>query len=140
MAMSQCKECGKKVSTLAKTCPSCGAPNPTKTSAKTFDKNSFVKLLDGELDLATAFWGYGVLGTGIVGFIFGWLSAVYSKWLIVPYIIFTAVVISRVFETAMIHIEEKEKKKESRIWGFLVIGILILSVFGLFDLIGDTLF
>ncbi len=33
MAMSKCKECGKSISTLAKTCPGCGAPNPTgKTS------------------------------------------------------------------------------------------------------------
>tara|TARA_B100001123_G_C14817855_1_gene830953 strand:+ start:152 stop:259 length:108 start_codon:yes stop_codon:yes gene_type:complete len=30
MAMSKCKECGKAVSTLAKTCPSCGVPKPVK--------------------------------------------------------------------------------------------------------------
>jgi len=29
MAMSKCKECGKAVSTLAKTCPNCGVPKPT---------------------------------------------------------------------------------------------------------------
>ena len=35
MAMSKCKECGKSISTLAKTCPGCGAPSPTKkTSSK----------------------------------------------------------------------------------------------------------
>ena len=28
MAMSKCKECGKAVSTLAKTCPNCGVPKP----------------------------------------------------------------------------------------------------------------
>ncbi len=30
MAMSNCKECGKQVSTTAKTCPNCGAPKPTE--------------------------------------------------------------------------------------------------------------
>ena len=29
MAMSNCRECGKAVSTLAKTCPNCGVPKPT---------------------------------------------------------------------------------------------------------------
>ena len=33
MAMSKCKECGKSISTLAKTCPGCGAPNPTGKSS-----------------------------------------------------------------------------------------------------------
>ena len=28
--MSKCRECGKSVSTLAKTCPKCGVPKPTK--------------------------------------------------------------------------------------------------------------
>ena len=34
MAMSNCKECGKAVSTLAKTCPSCGVPKPAKVLKK----------------------------------------------------------------------------------------------------------
>ena len=41
MALSTCKECDGKVSTLAKTCPHCGVPNPAikkKTSKK--DKDS----------------------------------------------------------------------------------------------------
>jgi len=29
MAISQCRECGDKVSTEAKTCPHCGVPHPT---------------------------------------------------------------------------------------------------------------
>jgi ribosomal protein L37E len=34
MAMSKCKECGKAVSTLAKTCPNCGVPKPAKKIKK----------------------------------------------------------------------------------------------------------
>ena len=35
MAMSTCRECGKAVSTLAKTCPHCGVPKPVKKIKKT---------------------------------------------------------------------------------------------------------
>ena len=41
--MSKCKECGKAVSTLAKTCPNCGVPKPTlkkKTLAKKISKKT----------------------------------------------------------------------------------------------------
>ena len=41
MAMSKCKECGKSISTLAKTCPGCGAPNLTKTSSSKSKKESY---------------------------------------------------------------------------------------------------
>ena len=34
MAMSKCRECGKAVSTLAKTCPHCGVPKPVKKKNK----------------------------------------------------------------------------------------------------------
>ena len=34
MAMTTCKECGKQVSTEAKTCPHCGAAAPAKKKAK----------------------------------------------------------------------------------------------------------
>ena len=40
MAMSRCRECKKSVSTLAKTCPKCGVPNPTKKNKKIFKKTS----------------------------------------------------------------------------------------------------
>tara|TARA_B100002019_G_scaffold246607_1_gene224570 strand:+ start:2605 stop:3306 length:702 start_codon:yes stop_codon:yes gene_type:complete len=48
MAMSNCRECGKSVSTLAKTCPKCGVPKPTK---KTKNKR---KSKNGKSILATA--------------------------------------------------------------------------------------
>ena len=34
MALKPCRECKKKVSTEAVTCPSCGVPNPTKKKPK----------------------------------------------------------------------------------------------------------
>ena len=36
MALKPCRECGKKVSTEAQSCPNCGAPHPThKAESKT---------------------------------------------------------------------------------------------------------
>ena len=34
MALKNCRECKKKVSTEALTCPNCGVPNPTKNFSK----------------------------------------------------------------------------------------------------------
>lgn len=36
MALVKCKECGEQVSTKAKTCPSCGAKAPKRTSLVTW--------------------------------------------------------------------------------------------------------
>ena len=38
MALSNCRECGKSVSTLAKTCPHCGVPKPVKKIKKVSKK------------------------------------------------------------------------------------------------------
>ena len=85
MALKPCRECKKKVSTEASTCPSCGVPNPTQkkptvkpwetdkkpkvtaenTIEKKHSKNSsgFIKSFwNGESSLAQSFWGYGVIG------------------------------------------------------------------------------
>ena len=43
MAMSKCRECGKAVSTLAKTCPHCGVPKPVKKITKKVKKKKKIK-------------------------------------------------------------------------------------------------
>ena len=40
MALKPCRECNKKVSTEASTCPSCGVPNPTAINKKIKDISS----------------------------------------------------------------------------------------------------
>ena len=40
MALKNCRECGKKVSTEAASCPSCGAPNPTFKKSSQLSKSS----------------------------------------------------------------------------------------------------
>ena len=89
MAMSKCKECGKAVSTLAKTCPKCGVPKPASklkikkkvrekfsTTKKPFDTDKFI----GRLGLAVpvlviAVFSYGFFSWNtniimVVGFVF----------------------------------------------------------------------
>ena len=109
----------------------------TQTSG---EKSTFEKLLDGELDLATAFWGYGVVGTMIVGVISGWLSGTYSKWFVVPYIIFTVLVITGLWKVAENYKAEKTAKKESVLWGILTQAFCVMGGLGLFSLVNDTFF
>jgi len=51
MALKPCRECKKKVSTEAATCPSCGVPNPTtrysKQTINKKEKSIFVKMFTG---------------------------------------------------------------------------------------------
>ena len=51
MALKPCRECKKKVSTEAATCPSCGVPNPTikysKRTTNKKEKSIFVKMFTG---------------------------------------------------------------------------------------------
>jgi len=64
MALVKCKECGKKVSTEASSCPSCGLPNPTSKKKST----SFIKSFwNGEWSLLQTFWGYFIVGNTILG-------------------------------------------------------------------------
>ena len=46
MALSNCVECKKEVSTTAKTCPNCGNPEPTLTGkAKQNKKDEYIGII-----------------------------------------------------------------------------------------------
>lgn len=66
MALSNCLECGKKVSTSAKICPSCGFKNPTKVPdswTKIFTKSALVIIGIPTLIMFLATWKpYGETG------------------------------------------------------------------------------
>ena len=170
MALKNCRECKKKVSTEALTCPDCGVPNPTKNFSKMKEsefilaerkqnadraklindyhkdnktsgvKDTFTRLQDGELDLPTAFWGFGVVGTIFVGFICGLLSEAYSKWWIAPYIIFTIVVLIGLWACAENYKVKQKAKNQSEVWGFLTQAFCVMGFLGLFTLVKDTFF
>ena len=77
MAMSKCRECGKSVSTMAKICPACGVPKPVKKikSKKDLPSGNYIDdFSDGKLELAPAFWIFGVIVLSIGSLILGYLS------------------------------------------------------------------
>lgn len=90
MALTPCKECGKKVSTLAKTCPSCGISDPgvkesnrfahlsgkrqtkyisekrqTRSSSST--ENLFADFWEGNIPLVKSYWLGGVVALIVAG-------------------------------------------------------------------------
>jgi hypothetical protein len=73
MALKPCRECKKKVSTQASTCPSCGVPNPTAKNTK--NNNPKVVLpsdgfWSGNKGLAVSFWGYFIGGNILANFFY----------------------------------------------------------------------
>jgi ribosomal protein L40E len=187
MALKVCRECKKKVSTEATSCPKCGVPNPTdkisnqkvkskdksilegifsgyesestSTSKLVKDKKKFNQgrkaeastyyrkekykkvgisdFLEGEVDLGTAFWGYGVVGLSIVGFVCGILSAAYSKNFEVLYIIVALITVSGLWRCASTYNKIMKSRNKSITWGVATQVICVLSVLSTLSLIKD---
>ena len=53
------------------------------------EKDTLTKFVDGELDLATSFWGFLMVGSAIVGFVSGWLMGVYGNGWAIPMVLYT---------------------------------------------------
>ena len=51
MAISTCKECGREVSTLAKTCPGCGVSNPGKVTKQKKEKSISKSSSESKIDV-----------------------------------------------------------------------------------------
>jgi predicted amidophosphoribosyltransferase len=49
MALIQCEECAKQISTLAKACPHCGAPNSTNIDNSKISNNEWTSADDSKL-------------------------------------------------------------------------------------------
>tara|TARA_S200000501_G_scaffold168766_1_gene159014 strand:+ start:179 stop:673 length:495 start_codon:yes stop_codon:yes gene_type:complete len=162
MALKPCRECKKKVSTEAVTCPNCGVPNPTQekpkvkpwkadaeyrksltssstSSKKTTSNNdtSWEKFMDGKLDLKTAFWGYGFFGSIVVGVICGFLSEAVSSFFIIVYIITAVVLILGLWQCASNYKKQMAQKKESELWGVLTHIYCVVAALGLANFIKD---
>ena len=103
-------------------------------------KDEFEKFLDGELDLATSFWGFYFFGSLIVGLVCGYLSEAWSKWLIVPYIIYIVLATMGTWGSAENYKLKKKAKNESEVWAFVAQAMCVLAVLGTFTLVKDTFF
>ena len=99
--------------------------------AKT-EENIFEKFyVSYTLDLASAFWIFGVIFTAIVGLIFGYLSEAIHHWLILPYYYVVIHTIIALLECTGKYVKEKEKKKQSPVWGYLTYVYCGLGALGL---------
>ena len=92
MALVACRECGKKISTEAKSCIGCGVPNPS-SKPKKINKDTlnftFIEkvkyFLNGHYSLAYSFWFVGfvlqiALGSPLIYFSFAGVDDVSNFW------------------------------------------------------------
>ena len=102
------------------------------TMLKKEEENIFEKFYSSyTLDLATAFWVFGVFGSAIAGFIFGYLSeAVHWLFIWAYYGIVLHIIIALV-TIAGKYIKKKQEKKESPPWGYLTYIYCGLGFLGL---------
>ena len=158
MALKPCRECRKKVSTEAVTCPSCGVPNPTKpwkanveyrkslTSSSSSSKKttsskdtSLKRFMDCNLDLKTAFWGYGFFGSILVGVVCEILAEAFSPFFIVVFILVMIGILNRLWRCAITYKKQMAQKKESELWGILTQAYCVLAAIGLINFIQNFL-
>lgn len=106
MVLVACRECNKKISTEAKICIGCGAPNPASKSKKINDNLDYFKLLEdyyikfinGQISLPISFWLIGLIGTVatsllifILLYFFNILSNPLLRILAFPYLIIASI-------------------------------------------------
>ena len=93
--------------------------NTSSTSNTPTGDTAFDKFYAGTLDLPTAFWGFGVFGSIIVGLIMGFLSEavhVIFTWFYFAIIFYMIIALAECAET---YKKEKLKKNASAVWGYL---------------------
>ena len=103
--------------------------SPVKTTPGNND--IFDKFNNSTLDLATAFWGFGVFGSIIVGVVCGVLTEMVGWFFNIPYVILTFLIIIGVWECAENYKKEMNKKSESVVWGVLTQVFCVFSGIGL---------
>ena len=146
MALAACRECGKRISTEAKNCIGCGAPNPTSRSKKINKDTStltFVEkikyYLNGQYSLAFSFWVVGFLiqaavATPFLYFVFTGVDDVsnFTAFILIAYAIFLfafniGVIIGQ-WRSAGFYIEENKPP----FWGYVVRVLNVLTILSLF--------
>ena len=105
--------------------------NQNKVETKSGEGNVFDKFADGHLDLATAFWGFGVFGSIIVGVVCGVLSEVVGIFFNWVYFVVTLMIIQWLWSCAENHKKIMTQKKQPSVWGGLTQAYCVLSGLGL---------
>ena len=102
------------------------------------ENNTFDKFMNGNLDLATSFWGFLIVGSLIVGFVCGWLSEVYGKGWVIPLAIYTYLAVGGTWQAAEKYKIEQNKKKQTLVWGFLAQVICVLNAISVISVLYET--
>ena len=145
MALVACRECGKKISTEARSCIGCGVPNPTsrpkKINKDTLNLTFIEKVkyfLNGQYSLAHSFWFVGVLMGIIVSspFLYFFITGVddvsdFTAFILVAYAFFLyafniGVIIGQ-WRSAGYYIEENKPP----FWGYVVRVLNVLTALSL---------
>ena len=95
------------------------------------EENVFDKFANGDLELATAFWGFGVFGSIIVGVVCGVLSEVVGTFFNWVYLVVTLMIIQWLWSCAENHKKNMTQKKQPSVWGGLTQAYCVLSGLGL---------
>ena len=104
------------------------------------EKNDLEKFFDGELDLATSFWGFLVVGGFAVGFACGFLMKVVGSWVVLVAIIYTLFAVGGTWISAKKYKIKKTENKQSIIWGIIAQIYCVISVVSYTALIYEIFF
>jgi hypothetical protein len=145
MALVACRECGKKISTEARSCIGCGAPNPIsrpkKINKDTLNLTFIEKVkyfLNGQYSLAYSFWFVGVLISVVVSSPLAYFSVTgvddiseFTAFVLIVYVIFLLCfnigVIIGLWRCAGFYIQENKPP----FWGYVVRVLNVLAALSL---------
>jgi len=116
-------------------------PSSSSTNYKNSsnEKSAYDKFADGNLDLATAFWLFGMLGSFAGSLILTLLAESVSKIFYFPFVGLNVFIIAALWECAENYKKEKEKKKQSPVWGYLTQVFCVVGGLGLISTVYDII-
>jgi hypothetical protein len=120
---------------------STSAPSSSSTNYKSSsnEKSAYDKFADGNLDLATAFWLFGILGSFAGSLILTLLAESVSKIFYFPFVGLNAFIIIALWECAENYKKEELQKKQSAVWGYLTQVFCVVGGLGLVSTVYDII-
>ena len=99
------------------------------TQPKPGDTN-YSQFLDGDVDLATAYWGYMFLGSIVVGFVAGLLTGMFGAFFSLALVFYSGWAAAGVWASAEKYKVKKIEQKQSVVWGVLAQIFSVINVLG----------
>jgi hypothetical protein len=111
----------------------------TNYKSSSNEKSAYDKFADGNLDLATAFWLFGILGSFVGSLILTLLAESVSKIFYFPFVGLNIFIIAALWECAENYKKEKLQKKQSAVWGYLTQVFCVVGGLGLISTVYDII-